>query len=67
MHIDAPLGLPDPARRGAQVRVLVLETHGVHGERGRGAGAPHLPVQRAVDLGSPGESRGLAVRGPARQ
>lgn len=67
MHLDPSLCFLRPAGGGAQVRVLVPEADGVHGQRGRGPRAPHLPIQRAVYLGPPGERRGLTARRAASQ
>ena len=61
LHLDSPFQFLLPTHHSAQVEMFVLKTHRAQGQRGLGALAPHIPVQRAVYQGSPRERWGLTV------
>ena len=61
LHLDSLFQFLLPTHHSAQVEMFILKTHRAQGQCGLGAFAPHLPVQRAVYLGSPRERWGIAV------
>lgn len=61
LHLDSLFQFLTSTSHCAQIRVFVLKTHRAQGQRGIGPLTPHLPAQRAVYLGSPGERWGLTA------
>lgn len=53
LHLDCLLHFPSLTGHSAQVRVLILNTHRAQRQCGCSPFIPHLPIERAVCLGSP--------------